>query len=217
MKLGRRELLVSITAATGGLIYSKGLSAMLAEGSSAHDYMAMPMSEREAYINQTVDAFSPEKRKQVAAMAETMIPRTDTPGAIDAKVPKFLELLYDQWMAAPEQGLFDDGLKQADELAQQMHGQIFANLDAGQQKTVLEKLEEEQGDHGWFAFGGASVADVQKDIPFMALFKEITVTGFFMSEVGAQEVLRYEMMHGQFEGDVDLGYNDSSWASVPFM
>ena len=84
-------------------------------------------------------------------------------------------------------------------------------------KALLETVEEEQGDHGWFAFGGTSVADVQKDIPFLALFKEITVTGFFMSEVGAQEVLRYNMMPGNFDGDVDLDYNDSSWASVPLM
>ncbi len=215
MKIGRRGVLAAAAATTGGILYSRGLSAML--GGPAHDHMAMPMAQRNAYVDQPVDAFSPEKRKLVSAMTETLIPRTDTPGAIDAQVPKFLELLYDQWMAPPERALFDKGLTDADGRATARHGQKFSDCDPQSQKAVLEKMEEEQSEHGWFAFGGASVSEVQKDIPFLALFKEITVTGFFMSEVGAQQVLRYEMMPGKFDGNTELSSDDSSWASVPLM
>ena len=211
----RNFLLAAATATVGAIIYSKGLAAMLAEGDhSGHD---MPMVDRAAYIDQPVDAFSSKKRALVSAMAETLLPRTDTPGAIDAQVPKFLELLYDQWMAEPEKQLFDKGLVDADKQAQAMHGKTFADCDAEDQKAALEEIEEGQGGHAWFNFGGTSVADDQNDIPFMALFKEITVVGFFMSEVGAQQVLRYEMMPGTFDGDTSLGYDESSWASVPFM
>ena len=154
MNLGRRELLIAATAATGGLVYSRGLSAMLAKESPGHNHSSMLMSEWDAYVDQPVDAFAAEKRKQVSAMAETIIPRTDTPGAIDAKVPKFIELLYEQWMAEPEKTLFDGGLKQLDSLANQLHGKAFADCGADAQKTVLEQLEEQQGDHSWFGFGG---------------------------------------------------------------
>jgi len=217
MSFHRRDFLLAaaVTATGGAIMYSKGLAAMLADGDhSGHD---MPMMDRPAFIDQAVSAFSTEKRAQVSAMAETLLPRTDTPGAIDAQVPKFLELLYDQWMAAPEKQLFDRGLAEVDKQAQAAHGKIFSDCDAEDQKAVLEKMEEEQGDHSWFNFGGASVADNQDNIPFMALFKEITVVGFFMSEVGAQQVLRYDMMPGAFDGDTSLGYDDSSWAAVPFM
>lgn len=217
MSFPRRDfLLAAAVSATGGtIVYSKGLAAMLADGEhSDHD---MPMMDRPAYIDQAVNAFSTEKRAQVAAMAETLLPRTETPGAIDAQVPKFLELLYDQWMAAPEKQLFDSGLAEINKRARDAHGKTFAHCDAEDQKAVLEKMEAEQGDHPWFNFGGASVVDNQNDIPFMALFKEISIVGFFMSEVGAQQVLRYDMMPGTFDGDTSLGYDDSSWAAVPLM
>lgn len=217
MSFARRDILLAaaVTATGGAIVYSKSLSAMLADGDhSGHD---MLMMDRPAYVDQPVNAFSPEKRALVSAMAETLMPRTDTPGAIDAQVPKFLELLYDQWMAEPEKQLFDKGLADTDKQALAAHGKIFTDCDVSEQKAVLEKMEEEQGEHPWFNFGGASVANDQENIPFMALFKEITVVGFFMSEVGAQQVLRYDMMPGNFDGDTSLDYDDSSWASVPFM
>ncbi|MEP2990201.1 MAG: gluconate 2-dehydrogenase subunit 3 family protein [Parasphingorhabdus sp.] len=216
MSFPRRDFLLATATATGGaILYSKGLAAMLADSEhSGHD---LPMVDRVAYIDQPVDAFSTEKRELVSAMAETLLPRTDTPGAIDAKVPKFLELLYDQWMAEPEKQLFDQGLMEADKQAQAMHRATYTGCSAEDQKAVLERMEADQSDHAWFNFGGTSVADNQNDIPFMALFKEITVVGFFMSEVGAQQVLRYDMMPGTFDGDIGLGYDESSWASVPFM
>ena len=215
MTMERRTFLIGIAAATGGVVYSNSLAAMLAEATNSEK--TIPMIARDAWIDQPVNAFAPDKRTLVSAMCETLIPKTDTPGAVDANVPKFLELLYDQWMAEPEKALFDKGIADADQRAQAMHGAAFAKCDAGAQKAVLELIEEEQGDHPWFAFGGESVTDTRTDIPFMALFKEITVTGFFMSEVGAQEVLRYDPMSGVFDGDTSLTYDESSWAATPFM
>lgn len=214
MTIERRRFLIGATAAMGGIVYSGGLAAMLAEADKA---ASMPMMQREAWINQPVDAFTPERRALVSAMAETLIPRTDTPGAKDVGVPKFLELLYDQWMAQTERALFDAGLDEADKRARDGHGNTFAAVDAAVQKSVLEAMEEQQGDHDWFEFGGETAAKAGADIPFMALFKEITVTGFFMSEIGAQQALRYDPMPGRFDGDTDLTSNESSWAAVPFM
>jgi len=218
MKLGRREMLTAVAAATGGLVYSKGLSAMLADDkTSGHDHSTVPMMQRDAWTSQAVDVFSSEKRQLVAAIVETIIPKTDTPGAIDAGVPKFIELLYDQWMAPPERAVFDEGLAETDTRAQKEHRGKFAAIDAGAQKAVLEAMEEEQGDHPWFEFGGDTVAKSGGDAPFMALIKEITVTGFFMSEVGATQVLRASPMTGEFDGDFALSPDESSWASEPFM
>ncbi|QJB68826.1 gluconate 2-dehydrogenase subunit 3 family protein [Parasphingorhabdus halotolerans] len=215
MTMERRGFMVGVAAAMGGIVYSSGLAAMLANATNAEK--PLPMIARDAWINQAVDVFSPEKRALVSAMCETLIPKTDTAGAKEAGVPKFIELLYAQWMAEPERMLFDKGLAEADKRAQANHGGIFAQCDAGAQKAVLEAMEEEQGDHPWFAFGGQSVADARADTPFMALFKEIAVTGFFMSEIGAQEVLRYAPMAGIFDGEASLASDESSWAATPFM
>jgi hypothetical protein len=215
MTMERRGFLVGVAAAMGGVVYSSGLGAMLAD--AANTAAPIPMIARDAWANQTVDAFSPEKRALVTAMCETLLPAGETPGAKEAGVPKFLELLYDQWMAEPERALFDEGVADADERAQAGHGAPFAKCDAGAQRAVLEAIEEEQGDHPWFAFGGQSVADERTNVPFMALFKEIAVTGFFMSEVGAQQVLRYAPMTGGFDGDTSLTSDESSWAATPFM
>ena len=215
MTIERRGFLVGVAAAMGGTVYSSGLGAMLAD--AANPAIPIPLIARGAWINQAVDVFTPEKRALVSAMSEALLPAGDTPGAIEAGVPKFLELLYDQWMAEPERALFDTGVSDADKRAQAGHGAAFANCDAGAQQAVLEAIEEEQGDHPWFAFGGQSAVDERVNIPFMALFKEIAVTGFFMSEVGAQQVLRYAPMAGVFDGDTSLSPDQSSWPATPFM
>ena len=217
MTIGRRGFLLGSGAAAGGIIYSNGLAAMLAETLQGSDNAELPMVQRDAFINQEVNAFDAVKRKLVSAMSETLIPKTDTPGANDAGVPKFIEILYAQWMGENEKILFDGGLVAADAAAQAKYTRLFADCDSDAQKSLMEAIEEKEGEHPWFAFGGDSVAKTQTDIPFLALFKEIAVTGFFMSEVGAQQVLRFSPMPGEFDGELGLSSDESSWAATPLM
>jgi glucoside 3-dehydrogenase (cytochrome c) hitch-hiker subunit len=161
------------------------------------------------YIDrQPVDFFSPTQRAAVAAMAEQVIPATGTPGAIDAGVPRFIELMVADWFDDGERQTFMDGL----EALLASAGGDFASLPATDQLALLEKAEDEAGDAPWFDLGN-TLHLWDASAPFICQFKELTVLGFFLSEVGATEVLRDNPM-GSFRGDLPLAADDAAYHAI---
>jgi glucoside 3-dehydrogenase (cytochrome c) hitch-hiker subunit len=164
------------------------------------------------YNTTTVDYFTPAQRKIVAAMAETIIPRTDTPGAIDAGVPKYIELMVANWLNEEELAIFNAGMADIETRIPQEYGASFDQLSAAQQLEILEALEDEASDSQWYDFGN-TLREFISDAPFICQIKELTIWGFFTSEEGGSQVLRYDPMPMYFNGDIPLGKNDSSWSS----
>lgn len=152
--------------------------------------------------------FSSEQRAVVAAIAEQIIPKTDTPGAGEAGVPRFIELMVADWFNPEERRLFMDGL---DDVQARSDGS-FGGLTAADQLALLEELERETDDSTWYEIG--NVMRVWDDsAPFICQLKELAVLGFFLSEVGATQVLRLNSM-GAFNGDVPSSPSDPSYASL---
>ncbi len=151
--------------------------------------------------------FNTSQRAAITAIAEQIIPATDTPGAIDAGAPRFIELMTADWFTDAERKFFMDGLEQL----QQRAGGSFADLSDTDQLVLLEQLEEEAGESSWFDLGNVTRVWVDK-APFICQIKELTVLGFMLSEVGSTQFLRQNPM-GSFDGDVPLGPNDSAYAA----
>ena len=163
------------------------------------------------YIDQALDYFTPEQRSVVAAIAETIIPRTDTPGAIDAGVPRFIELMLADWCNDQERDIFEQGLLQLDQHTGAEYGKRFDELDQQTQLEILESLEEEASNSAWYQTGNIR-RDFISDAPFICQLKEFTVWGFFTSEEGGTQVLRYDPRPMYFDGDIPLKPDDSSWS-----
>ncbi|GAB5449833.1 MAG: gluconate 2-dehydrogenase subunit 3 family protein [Halioglobus sp.] len=167
------------------------------------------------YIAGELDYLTPVQRNIIAAMAEVVIPRTETPGAIDAGVPRFIELMAGDWFNDQERGIFTAGLREMETGIPEKYGKLFFELEASQQLQIMQDLEQQAEDSSWYDF-----ANVQRqfisDAPFICQVKELTIWGFFTSEVGAKEVLRYEPMPMRFDGDIPLGSEESTWAGSSF-
>ena len=121
------------------------------------------------YNKSDVNYFSAGQRKIVAAMTEVVIPRTETPGAIDARVPFFIELMAANWLNDEESAIFSAGLKDMETRIPREHGKPFDQL---------------------------------------------TIWGFFTSEEGGSQVLRYDPMPMYFDGDIPLAPEESSWNNL---
>ncbi len=167
------------------------------------------------YTSQKVDYFSPAQRKLVAAIAQTIIPRTDSPGAIDAGVPHFIELMVAQWLNDGERSIFNAGLKDIETRIPEEHGKAFDELDGDRQLAVLEALEAAASDSPWYVQGNIRRAFIS-DAPFICQIKELTAWGFFTSEVGATTVLRYNVMPMRFDGNTPRTPGESTWAPFNF-
>lgn len=163
------------------------------------------------YIDQVVDYFTPEQRGVVAAITETIIPRTETPGAIDAGVPRFIELMQAQWCNDEERDVFQQGLAQLELRTRSEYGKRFDELDQKARLETLESLEADASDSAWYETGNIR-RDFISDAPFICQIKELTVWGFFTSEEGGSQVLRYDPMPMYFDGDIPLKPDDSSWS-----
>lgn len=210
----RREFLSAATIMLGGMVHSRSLLALL-NGENQHMTMAAD------FTSQPVDVFTPTQRSLVAAITDTIIPATDLPGALDAGVPKFIELMAAHWMTEAERAELLRGMTEIEQLSKQLHQQPLADCLPEQRMAVLEQLEARYCHHPWYQQGCAAPDDtVEVDpdkLPFIAQIKEFTVFGFFISEVGCKQVLRYNPMPGRFDADIPLDANDSSWVPTPLM
>jgi hypothetical protein len=111
------------------------------------------------------------------------------------------------WFNAAELQVFMDGLT---DLQSRADGD-FTQLSPTAQLALLEQLEEESADAPWYELG--NVLRVWDDsAPFICQFKELTVLGFFLSEVGAKQVLRINPM-GEFKGDIPLAADDPAYVT----
>ncbi len=156
------------------------------------------LGARGSYLDRvTLTLFSGEQRAMVAAMSELTIPRTDTPGAIDAGVPQFIEAMVSAWFNDEERANFMKGLAELDRRA---NG--YLRQDADQQLALLEALEDEASDAEWFRMGN-TMRIWDSNAPFICQFKELTILGFMLSETGARQFLTPNPM-GAFDGSVSL-------------
>jgi len=167
------------------------------------------------YVPAPATLFTKQQRNVVMAAAEVIIPRTDTPGATDAGVPQFIELMVQDWLNHEERKIFLTGLNGLASCAHELHGNSFDRLSATLQLSMLEALESEVASSSWYAKGNVRRAFVS-DAPFICQLKELTIWGFFTSEVGVKQVLRYNPMPMNFDGYYPRKASDTAWAPFTF-
>ncbi len=192
-------------------------AALLVSGASASQLGFSLSEEQRAYLASAAnyntgatDYFSEAQRAIVAAMAEIVIPRTDTPGAIDAGVPRFIELMARDWLNDQERAIFSAGLADMASRIPAQYGAPFDQLETPTQLAIMQDLEDAASDSAWYDFGNVQ-REFISDAPFICQVKELTIFGFFTSERGSTEVLRHNPMPMYFDGDVPLGPDESSW------
>ena len=204
--MNRREFLQCAAILISGSTAAQ-LGFTLTEEQSIH------LASAPDYNTQKVNYFSPAQREIVAAMAEVIIPRTDTPGAIDAGVPHYIELMVADWLNDKERAIFDAGLDDIQTRIPAEFGKAFPELTAKEQLEVMESLESAAADSPWYDFGNVQ-RDFVEDAPFICQMKELTIWGFFTSEEGGSQVLRYDPMPMYFDGDIPLAPDESTWANL---
>ena len=160
--------------------------------------------------------FTPAQRAQLAMMSERVIPTTDTPGAIAAGVPEFIERIVFQWYTQTEREIFLHGLDMSDVFSQQQLGGLFVELSPEQQDVVLAQMEVQGGAKPLFS-GFDMLQSLEEDrSAFFPKLKELVVVGYYTSEIGATQELRYEAMPMEYKGDIPLAEVGRSWATNGF-
>ncbi len=151
--------------------------------------------------------FTEEQARIISELAQTIIPKTDTPGAKEAGVPGFIDQILKECYKKEDQDKFITGLTEFEAAAKAAHGDSFIYLDPEKQLAFVKVQNE--------VAVTAVKADPSQPRPFILSAKELTLLGFFTSEPGATQVLQYEPVPGSYKGCIPLteAGNGKTWAS----
>jgi gluconate 2-dehydrogenase gamma chain len=120
--------------------------------------------------------FSAPEYALVERLTDIIIPGDDTPGAREAGVSEFIDLMASR---DPElQNSFRAGLAWLNAHSKKMHGKQFFALTAGQQTALLESL----------AYKKKFRAGEERGREFFNLIREYTIMGFYTSEIGLKQL-----------------------------
>ena len=150
----------------------------------------------------------------MAAIAEHILPETDTPGARAAGVHRFIDALLAESYAAPERKRFLEGLAEVDARAARASGRPFLQCAAADQRVLLEQLDGEALASPPILLsttwrGGTRDGPA---VPFFRTMKELTLVGYYTSEIGATRELHHTAVPGRYDGCVPLAQVGRTWA-----
>lgn len=136
--------------------------------------------------------FRADERALVAAIADGVLPRTETPGALDVGAPAFVEVIVMEWMTPEDRDAFRAGLAALDARARAAYGLAWPALDAVQRDGELAWAEQ----------------SLDADLPAKRTYrrlKGLLLHGYLTSERVRKEVLKVNITPGHFRGNVPVG------------
>ncbi|MBZ5667728.1 MAG: gluconate 2-dehydrogenase subunit 3 family protein [Acidobacteriia bacterium] len=166
----RREVLRMLTLAATAATFP-GFS----KWSFACGHVGNALTQVKPAVYQPLFFTSPEYA-MIERLTDIIIPTDDTPGARDAGVSEFIDLMVSR---DPDlQRDFRTGLKWLNTHSQKTSGAIFLRLNAHQQTSLLESM----------AYKNKFRPGEEPGRKFFALVREYTVMGFYTSEIGLKEL-----------------------------
>lgn len=188
----RRDLLKMILTATGAAMV--GLPAL------AHG---------QAPASAAKSIFSAADIATLDEIAETILPRTRTPGAKDAGAGAFMARFVTDCYTAQQQAAFHAGLLDIDKRA----GGRFVSLTPEARTALLRSLDTEarKNNAKVDATGTAYAGNAMPH--YFTMLKQLAIFGFFTSKVGATETLQFVAVPGRYDGDLAYVPGTPAWGT----
>jgi hypothetical protein len=157
----------------------------------------------------TLRTLDPHQNDTVVAMIDQILPVTGTPGAKGARVNEFIDVILTEWATEDERKNFLSGLADVDKQSNSLFAKDFAGSSINQQVALLRSMDE----------AAATVRSVRKDRPpfwepqgrdtqlqgdFFSVFKNMTLHGYYTSEIGFTQELKLQIIPGAQHGCTQL-------------
>jgi gluconate 2-dehydrogenase gamma chain len=178
----RRALLKRVAWMLGGAVSAPTAMAIL-QGCSA--------KEAPADVAWTPRFFDAAQVALISALADVIIPKTDTSGALDAGVPAFIDSIMADVYPKDAQHRFRTGIEEF-ESAAKASGMSFLEQDAVQRTATVRQSIEKALEAG------------HDPKPFILVARELTLLGFYTSKAGITENMEYVSVPTAYHGCVPL-------------
>ena len=141
------------------------------------------------WLPRTLD---PHQNETVIALADVILPETDTPAASAARVNEFVDLILTEWFDPEETDRFLTGLADLDARCRDTYGRDFVDCSEEERISVTATMDAEV----------QALREAPGGEPgshFFFQMKRLTLAGFFTSEIG-QEAVGWEAIPGELVG-----------------
>lgn len=202
--IGRREAVRRVALLLGGVVSAPTAAGVL-QGCSAPSESGW-----------TPATLSVHQNELVVTIGEMIIPATDTPGAKAANVNRFVDRMLTEWYTEEESARFLDGLDGVDGRTEERFGVSFLEGSDAQRTEVIAAMDREVFGDGAEGGGGTGEEDSEDggagSTPFFRTMKELTLFGYYTSEIGMTEELQWIAAPGRYDGCAPLEEVGRTWA-----
>jgi hypothetical protein len=231
--MNRRKAIRQVALLVGGTLSSSTMIAL---------YTACNPSGKETSdhdINQpSSNLFSDHYKNLLEEIAETILPKTGSPGAKEAQVSDFIQKMVQDCYSKEDQDMIINGLSNFEKDCLKSYQKSFLNLSKSDKESYLLSIEKEvfknkiapshkiADDHTTSTEKQAKMETRQIDpvnkVPeppiaepnkYYRILKELTLLGYFTSELGATKALEYVKVPGKYMGIMPLKPAQKSWAT----
>jgi len=153
-----------------------------------------------------VNDFTPADLALLDEIGETIIPATDTPGAKAAKIGAFMVMMVNDCYDDAHHAAFKAGLAAVNAASRAKFGRDFMAATPVERTAMLNELDAEQKRHQ---------ATKAKDAPahYFRMMRQLTIVGYFTSEIGATQALYFAEVPGRFDGNAPYQKGDRAVSS----
>ena len=194
--IDRREAIRRVSALLGGI----------ALAASSGVLVACDRAARSAASASGAGSFTPADIAFLDEVADTILPPTDSPGAKAAQCGAFMALMVTDTYDPGDQQAFRAGMGTLEAQCRQAHGAGFLEATPAQRLSLLETLDREQ----LASRDAPGAAALPRH--YFRMMKELALVGYFTSEFGCTQALRYAETPGRYDPCVPYAPGERSWA-----
>ena len=193
--MDRREALRSVAFLMGGTIIG------------AQAFLTGCQETTEQKVDHFNSLFSEQDILLMDEVGETIIPTTDTPGAKATGIGAFMAMMVLDCYDEQQQKAFRNGLNTIRENFEQKFGHSFEDGKPEERESFLGKVAQEV----WPYYRNRKEGDPDH---YFRMLKELTLLGYFTSEIGSNQALRYIQTPGRYEGCIPYEKGGKAWAQA---
>ena len=144
--------------------------------------------------------FSDEEFNLLTQVSDIILPRTSTPGAVDAGAPFFIDLVVKDCMNKNDQQIIKKGLQDLSTI----NSKPFSSLTAKEKNETIKNIDENAFKDG-------------PDKSWFRIVKKLALIGYFTSQEGMTKALNYVQVPGDYKGIVPYKKGDKAMAKTFLM
>lgn len=150
----------------------------------------------------TGEVLSAKQLELIASLGETVLPKTDTPGAAELLLERFFDKMLAGLFAEQDRAKFLSGLTELDQDCSQQMGKPFIELSVSDQQAFVTKLEAIPAPKANSLWGNA--LGKSEEVPFYRQFKGLLLWGYFSNEEVATNHMDYNPVPGKYQSCIPV-------------